>query len=206
MVHTNHEVYSTTNEMFQVIRQSGHSTSRPTTVWRRRPIDISTKSQPVQPQTPEHLPSSALPQRPLALLQALSGQPWVYAPALAVCPRNIQLDDEGREIERIYSCSVDIHDQTDQDARSDTDKTWFACAAVSLCTTGPSREEYSSFVIDDQETYKPEADCSQLCRPLTAAHIQRDKFKKTKIVRKHPIGDRSQCHIRQQSESSTYSI
>lgn len=37
------------------------------------------QSQPVQPQTPKHLPSFSLPQRPLALLQALSRRSrWVY--------------------------------------------------------------------------------------------------------------------------------
>lgn len=38
------------------------------------------QSQSVQPQTLKHLPSFSLPQRPLALLQALSGhRPWVHA-------------------------------------------------------------------------------------------------------------------------------
>lgn len=89
------------------------------------------QSQPVQPQTPKHLPSFSLPQRPLALLQALGRHsPWVYAlhwvrkaveiyPASGSCvhslillcasvfsglPANIQLDVDGdRETERIYS-------------------------------------------------------------------------------------------------------
>lgn len=38
------------------------------------------QSEPMQPQTSEHLPSLSLPQRPLALLQALSRHgSWVYA-------------------------------------------------------------------------------------------------------------------------------
>lgn len=57
------------------------------------------QSQPVQPQTLKHLPSFSLPQRPLALLQAVSRRrPWVYAlhwvrkvffnmcPASCACP------------------------------------------------------------------------------------------------------------------------
>lgn len=90
------------------------------------------QSESVQPQTLKHLPSFSLPQRPLALLQALSGhRPWVhalhwvrkrwsdlvqqhvsvfYTSSLTLSsvssglPANIQLDVDGdRETERIYS-------------------------------------------------------------------------------------------------------
>lgn len=87
------------------------------------------QSQPMQPQTPEHLPSFSLPQWPLAVLQALSRHSyWVhtlhrvhkvvrlsssiratlalslYASVFRGLPANIQLDVDGdRETERIYS-------------------------------------------------------------------------------------------------------
>ncbi len=110
------------------------------------------QSQPVQPQTPKHLPSFSLPQRPLALLQVLSGHsPWVYAlhwvcnavkihPAsgsfylfpLSHSPLCIYFQRPAgkhpagrrwrqRDWEDLFPVQH-IHDQTDQDARSDTDK------------------------------------------------------------------------------------
>lgn len=53
------------------------------------------QSQPVQPQALKHLPSLSLPQRPLALLQALGRRsPWVYTlhrvrKVLKVCPASL---------------------------------------------------------------------------------------------------------------------
>lgn len=116
------------------------------------------QSQPVQPQTLKHLPSFRLPQRPLALLQALSRRsPRVYTlhrvrlaarmcPESGLCPllplthpspacfcfqrppckhpagrRRRQRD--GEDLLTVQH----IHDQTDQDARSDTGRIFFFC-------------------------------------------------------------------------------
>uniref|UniRef100_A0AAQ5ZV38 RAS p21 protein activator 3 n=1 Tax=Amphiprion ocellaris TaxID=80972 RepID=A0AAQ5ZV38_AMPOC len=95
------------------------------------------------------------------------------------------------------------------DARS-PDSAKEACGSKSVYD-GPEQEEYSSFVIDDpQETYKTLKQIVSAVQTLEQQHTKykRDKFKKTKIgSQEHPIGDKSfQCYIRQQSESSTYSI
>ena len=99
-----------------------------------------------------------------------------------------------------------IHDQTDQDARSDclfsalseftfTVPLLFslllcclsspteACGSKSVYD-GPEQEEYSSFVIDDpQETYKTLKQIVSAVQTLEQQHTKykRDKFKKTKI-------------------------
>uniref|UniRef100_A0A3B4TQM2 RAS p21 protein activator 3 n=1 Tax=Seriola dumerili TaxID=41447 RepID=A0A3B4TQM2_SERDU len=190
------------------------------------------QSQPVQPQTPEHLPSLSLPQRPLALLQVLSRHsPWVYAlhrvhevaqldpgsrsfplfplSLIFLCasifsglPANIQLDVDGdRETERIYSLYSTY--------MTKLIKMQEACGSKSVYD-GPEQEEYSTFVIDDpQETYKTLKQIVSAVQTLEQQHTKykRDKFKKTKIgSQEHPIGDSFQSYIRQQSESSTYSI
>lgn len=121
------------------------------------------QSQSVQPQTLKHLPPFRLPQRPLALLQALSRRsPRVYAlhrvrltsrmcPESSLCPllplthpppacfcfqrppckhpagrRRRQRD--GEDLLPVQH----IHDQTDQDARSDTGKSCVVSVHVYL--------------------------------------------------------------------------
>uniref|UniRef100_A0A671PMF6 Ras GTPase-activating protein 3-like n=1 Tax=Sinocyclocheilus anshuiensis TaxID=1608454 RepID=A0A671PMF6_9TELE len=108
------------------------------------------------------------------------------APGCTPCtgglPANIQLDVDGdRETERIYSLySTYMAKLVKMQVRciSVSHLSIQRPVAVSLCTTVLSRK------------YK------------------RDKFRKTKYgSQEHPIGDQSfQCYIRQQSESSTYSI
>uniref|UniRef100_A0A3B3ZBC5 Uncharacterized protein n=1 Tax=Periophthalmus magnuspinnatus TaxID=409849 RepID=A0A3B3ZBC5_9GOBI len=129
------------------------------------------------------------------------------APGCTPCtgglPANIQLDVDGdRETERIYSLfSTYMNKLVNMQE---------ACGSKSVYD-GPEQEEYSSFVIDDpQETYKTLKLIVSAVQTLEQQHTKykRDKFKKTKIgSQEHPIGDKSfQCYIRQQSESSTYSI
>ncbi|XP_016113868.1 ras GTPase-activating protein 3-like [Sinocyclocheilus grahami] len=118
-------------------------------------------------------------------------------------PANIQLDVDGdRETERIYSLYSTY--------MSKLVKMQEACGSKSVYD-GPEQEEYSTFVIDDpQETYKTLRLVISAVQTLEQQHMQykRDKFRKTKYgSQEHPIGDQSfQCYIRQQSESSTYSI
>uniref|UniRef100_A0AAQ5ZP05 RAS p21 protein activator 3 n=1 Tax=Amphiprion ocellaris TaxID=80972 RepID=A0AAQ5ZP05_AMPOC len=129
------------------------------------------------------------------------------APGCTPCtgglPANIQLDVDGdRETERIYSLFSTY--------MTKLIKMQEACGSKSVYD-GPEQEEYSSFVIDDpQETYKTLKQIVSAVQTLEQQHTKykRDKFKKTKIgSQEHPIGDKSfQCYIRQQSESSTYSI
>lgn len=129
------------------------------------------------------------------------------APGCTPCtgglPANIQLDVDGdRETERIYSLFSTY--------MTKLIKMQEACGSKSVYD-GPEQEEYSSFVIDDpQETYKTLKLIVSAVQTLEQQHTKykRDKFKKTKIgSQEHPIGDKSfQCYIRQQSESSTYSI
>uniref|UniRef100_A0A7N8WKH1 RAS p21 protein activator 3 n=1 Tax=Mastacembelus armatus TaxID=205130 RepID=A0A7N8WKH1_9TELE len=129
------------------------------------------------------------------------------APGCTPCtgglPANIQLDVDGdRETERIYSLFCTY--------MTKLIKMQEACGSKSVYD-GPEQEEYSSFVIDDpQETYKTLKQIVSAVQTLEQQHTKykRDKFKKTKIgSQEHPIGDKSfQCYIRQQSESSTYSI
>uniref|UniRef100_A0A6Q2Z6Z3 Ras GTPase-activating protein 2 n=1 Tax=Esox lucius TaxID=8010 RepID=A0A6Q2Z6Z3_ESOLU len=129
------------------------------------------------------------------------------APGCTPCtgglPANIQLDVDGdRETERIYSLfSTYMNKLVNMQE---------ACGSRSVYD-GPEEEEYSSFVIDDpQETYKTLKLIVSSVQTLEQQHTKykRDKFKKTKIgSQEHPIGDKSlQCYIRQQSESSTFSI
>ncbi|XP_016418567.1 ras GTPase-activating protein 3 [Sinocyclocheilus rhinocerous] len=129
------------------------------------------------------------------------------APGCTPCtgglPANIQLDVDGdRETERIYSLYSTY--------MSKLVKMQEACGSKSVYD-GPEQEEYSTFVIDDpQETYKTLRLVISAVQTLEQQHMQykRDKFRKTKYgSQEHPIGDQSfQCYIRQQSESSTYSI
>ncbi|XP_051560872.1 ras GTPase-activating protein 3 isoform X1 [Myxocyprinus asiaticus] len=129
------------------------------------------------------------------------------APGCTPCtgglPANIQLDVDGdRETERIYSLYSTY--------MSKLVKMQEACGSRSVYD-GPEQEEYSTFVIDDpQETYKTLRLIISAVQTLEQQHTQykRDKFRKTKYgSQEHPIGDQSfQCYIRQQSESSTYSI
>ncbi|KAI7811422.1 putative ras GTPase-activating protein 3, partial [Triplophysa rosa] len=129
------------------------------------------------------------------------------APGCTPCtgglPANIQLDVDGdRETERIYSLYNTY--------MSKLVKMQEACGSKSVYD-GPEQEEYSTFVIDDpQETYKTLRLIISAVQTLEQQHMQykRDKFRKTKYgSQEHPIGDQSfQCYIRQQSESSTYSI
>ncbi|XP_009303507.1 ras GTPase-activating protein 3 isoform X3 [Danio rerio] len=129
------------------------------------------------------------------------------APGCTPCtgglPANIQLDVDGdRETERIYSLYSTY--------MSKLVKMQEACGSKSVYD-GPEQEEYSTFVIDDpQETYKTLRLVISAVQTLEQQHTQykRDKFRKTKYgSQEHPIGDQSfQCYIRQQSESSTYSI
>uniref|UniRef100_A0A669BRU1 RAS p21 protein activator 3 n=1 Tax=Oreochromis niloticus TaxID=8128 RepID=A0A669BRU1_ORENI len=129
------------------------------------------------------------------------------APGCTPCtgglPANIQLDVDGdRETERIYSLFSTY--------MTKLIKMQEACGSKSVYD-GPEQEEYSTFVIDDpQETYKTLKQIISAVQTLEQQHTKykRDKFKKTKIgSQEHPIGDKSfQCYIRQQSESSTYSI
>uniref|UniRef100_A0A667ZGA2 RAS p21 protein activator 3 n=1 Tax=Myripristis murdjan TaxID=586833 RepID=A0A667ZGA2_9TELE len=129
------------------------------------------------------------------------------APGCTPCtgglPANIQLDVDGdRETERIYSLFSTY--------MTKLVKMQEACGSKSVYD-GPEQEEYSSFVIDDpQETYKTLKLIVSAVQTLEQQHTKykRDKFKKTKIgSQEHPIGDKSfQCYIRQQSESSNYSI
>lgn len=93
---------------------------------------------------------------------------------------------------------------------SKLDKMQEACGSKSVYD-GPEQEEYSGFVIDDpQETYKTLKLLAATIHTLEQEHAQykKDKFMKTKYgSQEHPIGDQSfQCYIRQQSESSSYSI
>uniref|UniRef100_A0A8C2X986 RAS p21 protein activator 3 n=1 Tax=Cyclopterus lumpus TaxID=8103 RepID=A0A8C2X986_CYCLU len=124
-------------------------------------------------------------------------------PCTGGLPANIQLDVDGdRETERIYSLFSTY--------MTKLIKMQEACGSKSVYD-GPEQEEYSSFVIDDpQETYKTLKLIVSAVQTLEQQHTKykRDKFKKTKIgSQEHPIGDKSfQCYIRQQSESSTYSI
>ena len=105
------------------------------------------QSQPVQPQTPKHLPSFSLPQWPLAVLQALSRHSsrmhtlhWVRNVVRILLsirfhslPLNVSMYFQGssskhpagrrwrqRDWENLLPLQH-IHDQTDQNARSDTD-------------------------------------------------------------------------------------
>ncbi|XP_058631182.1 ras GTPase-activating protein 3 isoform X1 [Onychostoma macrolepis] len=129
------------------------------------------------------------------------------APGCTPCtgglPANIQLDVDGdRETERIYSLYSTY--------MAKLVKMQEACGSKSVYD-GPEQEEYSTFVIDDpQETYKTLRLVISAVQTLEQQHMQykRDKFRKTKYgSQEHPIGDQSfQCYIRQQSESSTYSI
>uniref|UniRef100_A0A671Q9T8 RAS p21 protein activator 3 n=2 Tax=Sinocyclocheilus anshuiensis TaxID=1608454 RepID=A0A671Q9T8_9TELE len=129
------------------------------------------------------------------------------APGCTPCtgglPANIQLDVDGdRETERIYSLYSTY--------MSKLVKMQEACGSKSVYD-GPEQEEYSTFVIDDpQETYKTLRLVISAVQTLEQQHMQykRDKFRKTKYgSQEYPIGDQSfQCYIRQQSESSTYSI
>uniref|UniRef100_A0A673LZP2 RAS p21 protein activator 3 n=1 Tax=Sinocyclocheilus rhinocerous TaxID=307959 RepID=A0A673LZP2_9TELE len=129
------------------------------------------------------------------------------APGCTPCtgglPANIQLDVDGdRETERIYSLYSTY--------MAKLVKMQEACGSKSVYD-GPEQEEYSTFVIDDpQETYKILRLIISAVQTLEQQHMQykRDKFRKTKYgSQEHPIGDQSfQCYIRQQSESSTYSI
>uniref|UniRef100_A0A8C1NCW0 RAS p21 protein activator 3 n=1 Tax=Cyprinus carpio TaxID=7962 RepID=A0A8C1NCW0_CYPCA len=129
------------------------------------------------------------------------------APGCTPCtgglPANIQLDVDGdRETERIYSLYSTY--------MAKLVKMQEACGSKSVYD-GPEQEEYSTFVIDDpQETYKTLSLVISAVQTLEQQHMQykRDKFRKTKYgSQEHPIGDQSfQCYIRQQSESSTYSI
>ncbi|XP_051993227.1 ras GTPase-activating protein 3-like isoform X2 [Xyrauchen texanus] len=129
------------------------------------------------------------------------------APGCTPCtgglPANIQLDVDGdRETERIYSLYSTY--------MSKLVKMQEACGSRSVYD-GPEQEEYSTFVIDDpQETYKTLRLIISAVQTLEQQHTQykRDKFRKTKYgSQEHPIGDQSfQCYVRQQSESSTYSI
>ncbi|XP_050973068.1 ras GTPase-activating protein 3 isoform X1 [Labeo rohita] len=129
------------------------------------------------------------------------------APGCTPCtgglPANIQLDVDGdRETERIYSLYSTY--------MAKLVKMQEACGSKSVYD-GPEQEEYSTFVIDDpQETYKTLRHVISAVQTLEQQHMQykRDKFRKTKYgSQEHPIGDQSfQCYIRQQSESSTYSI
>lgn len=125
------------------------------------------------------------------------------SPCTAGLPANIQLDVDGdRETERIYSLFTTY--------MTKLIKMQEACGSKSVYD-GPEQEEYSSFVIDDpQETYKTLKLIVSAVQTLERQHTKykRDKFKKTKIgSQEHPIGDKSfHCYIRQQSESSTYSI
>ncbi|CAL8351075.1 unnamed protein product [Merluccius merluccius] len=129
------------------------------------------------------------------------------APGCTPCtgglPDNIQLDvDADRETERIYSlfsCYM-----------SKLVKMQEACGSRSVYD-GPEQDEYSSFLIDEpQETYQTLKLVVSAVQVLEHCHTQyrRDKLNKTKIgSQEHPIGDKSfQSYIRQQSESSTYSI
>ncbi|XP_051557990.1 ras GTPase-activating protein 3-like isoform X1 [Myxocyprinus asiaticus] len=124
-------------------------------------------------------------------------------PCTGALPANIQLDVDGdRETERIYSLYSTY--------MSKLVKMQEACGSRSVYD-GPEQEEYSTFVIDDpQETYKTLRLVISAVQTLEQQHTQykRDKFRKTKYgSQEHPIGDQSfQCYIRQQSESSTYSI
>lgn len=195
------------------------------------------QSQPVQPQTIKHLPSVSLPQRPLALLQDVCRHStrvhalhWVGElldrhPASHALPcvcshscfnicfqRSTSKHSAGhrrrqRDWEDLFPLQH-IHDQTDQDARSDTSPRafstractilWRQCLHISLhslfstaeaCGSksvydGPEQEEYSSFVIDDpQETYKTLKLIVSAVQTLEQQHTKykRDKFKKTKI-------------------------
>uniref|UniRef100_A0A7N8XG33 RAS p21 protein activator 3 n=1 Tax=Mastacembelus armatus TaxID=205130 RepID=A0A7N8XG33_9TELE len=120
------------------------------------------------------------------------------APGCTPCtgglPANIQLDVDGdRETERIYSLFCTY--------MTKLIKMQEACGSKSVYD-GPEQEEYSSFVIDDpQETYKT---LKQIVSAVQTLEQQHTKYKRDK---EHPIGDKSfQCYIRQQSESSTYSI
>ncbi|XP_063068372.1 ras GTPase-activating protein 3 [Engraulis encrasicolus] len=129
------------------------------------------------------------------------------APGCTPCtgglPANIQLDVDGdRESERIYALFSSYMFKLV--------KMQEACGSKSVYD-GPELEEYSSFIIDDpQETYKILKLIISAVQGLEGHHTQyrRDQFKKTKYgSQEHPIGDKSfQCYIRQQSESSTYSI
>ncbi|KAK6485725.1 ras GTPase-activating protein 3 isoform X1 [Huso huso] len=125
------------------------------------------------------------------------------SPCTGGLPANIQLDVDGdRETERIYSLFSTY--------MSKLDKMQEACGSKSVYD-GPEQEEYSGFVIDDpQETYKTLKLLAATIHTLEQEHAQykKDKFMKTKYgSQEHPIGDKSfQCYIRQQSESSSYSI
>uniref|UniRef100_A0A8C2X851 RAS p21 protein activator 3 n=1 Tax=Cyclopterus lumpus TaxID=8103 RepID=A0A8C2X851_CYCLU len=115
-------------------------------------------------------------------------------PCTGGLPANIQLDVDGdRETERIYSLFSTY--------MTKLIKMQEACGSKSVYD-GPEQEEYSSFVIDDpQETYKT---LKLIVSAVQTLEQQHTKYKRDK---EHPIGDKSfQCYIRQQSESSTYSI
>ncbi|KAK3530161.1 hypothetical protein QTP86_017731 [Hemibagrus guttatus] len=166
-------------------------------------IDILTKvSQCNRKRLSTYHPSAYLNGHWLCCKQAIDSAPGC-TPCTGGLPANIQLDIDGdRETERIYSLFSTY--------MSKLVKMQEACGSKSVYD-GPEQEEYSSFVIDDpQESYKILKQIVSAVQKLEQQHAQykREKFRKTKYgSQEHPIGDKSfQCYIRQQSESSTYSI
>uniref|UniRef100_A0A8B9JMV6 Ras GTPase-activating protein 2 n=1 Tax=Astyanax mexicanus TaxID=7994 RepID=A0A8B9JMV6_ASTMX len=166
-------------------------------------IDILTKvSQCNRKRLSTYHPSAYLNGHWLCCKQSIDSAPGC-TPCTGGLPANIQLDIDGdRETERIFSLFSTY--------MSKLVKMQEACGSKSVYD-GPEQEEYSTFVIDDpQETYKILKQIVSAVQTLEQQHAQykRDKFRKTKYgSQEHPIGDKSfQCYIRQQSESSTYSI